>query len=79
MARQRSGQTRPLHSNSAAPLRRAGGVRPESAPLSVCAELTPRGEGALDDRAVVEEFVAAEARGEIGWMTTEEIEAFDRE
>lgn len=36
-------------------------------------------EEALDDYGVVQEFVAAEARGEIGWMTMEEIEALDRQ
>jgi hypothetical protein len=36
-------------------------------------------EEALDDHGVVREFLAAEARGEVEWLTTEQIETFDRE
>jgi prevent-host-death family protein len=36
-------------------------------------------EQALDDYGVVHEFLAAEARGEVEWLTTEQVEAFDRE
>ena len=36
-------------------------------------------EQALDDHGVVQAFLAAEARGEVEWLTTEQIEAFDRQ
>ncbi len=35
-------------------------------------------EQSMDDHAVVREFQDAEARGELEWLTTEQVEAFDR-
>ena len=36
-------------------------------------------EQAIDDHGVVQEFLAAEARGEVEWLTTEQVEAFDQQ